>query len=63
MSVLTGSHSKGNKSDEHSRVASCGVLILCITSFPASLDHGAGLPDLIVALVLIGLGSVIFDNS
>lgn len=37
-------------------VASCGVLILCITSFPASLDHGAGLPGLIVALVLIGLG-------
>ncbi|KAF4251453.1 hypothetical protein CNMCM8980_006726 [Aspergillus fumigatiaffinis] len=37
-------------------VASCGVLILCITSFPASLEHGAGLPGLIVALVLIGLG-------
>ncbi|KAF7183627.1 hypothetical protein CNMCM7691_003906 [Aspergillus felis] len=37
-------------------VASCGVLILCVTSFPASLEHGAGLPGLIVALVLIGLG-------
>ncbi|EEA25024.1 POT peptide transporter, putative [Talaromyces marneffei ATCC 18224] len=38
------------------RVVSCGVLILFVTSFPASLDHGAGLPGLIVALVLIGLG-------
>ncbi|PKX88319.1 oligopeptide transporter [Aspergillus novofumigatus IBT 16806] len=37
-------------------VASCGVLILCVTSFPASIEHGAGLPGLIVALVLIGLG-------
>ncbi|GES59675.1 POT peptide transporter [Aspergillus terreus] len=37
-------------------VASCGVLILFVTSFPASLEHGAGLPGLIVALVLIGLG-------
>jgi len=40
------------------RFASCGVLILFVTSFPMSLDKGAGLPGLIVALVLIGLGSV-----
>ncbi|EAW14639.1 putative POT oligopeptide transporter [Aspergillus clavatus NRRL 1] len=37
-------------------VASCGVSILFVTSFPTSLEHGAGLPGLIVALVLIGLG-------
>ncbi|CRG92415.1 Peptide transporter PTR2 [Talaromyces islandicus] len=37
-------------------LASCGVLILFVTSFPMSLDKGAGLPGLIVALVLIGLG-------
>lgn len=42
------------------RLASCGVLILFVTSFPVSLDSGAGLPGLIVALVLIGLGSVNF---
>ncbi|CAG8899001.1 unnamed protein product [Penicillium egyptiacum] len=34
----------------------CGVLILFVTSFPTSIKHGAGLPGLIVALILIGLG-------
>lgn len=52
-----------NISDNDNRVASCGVLILFVTSFPASLEHGAGLPGLIVALVLIGLGSEILDDS
>ncbi|EAW08564.1 putative POT peptide transporter [Aspergillus clavatus NRRL 1] len=34
----------------------CGVLILFITSLPTSLDHGGGLPGLMLALILIGLG-------
>ncbi|KAJ5761741.1 uncharacterized protein N7511_005123 [Penicillium nucicola] len=37
-------------------VAIGGVLILFVTSFPFSIKHGAGLPGLIVALILIGLG-------
>ncbi|KAF7114453.1 hypothetical protein CNMCM5793_008757 [Aspergillus hiratsukae] len=34
----------------------CGVLVLFITSLPPSLDHGGGLPGLMLALILIGLG-------
>jgi hypothetical protein len=62
-SLFASSDTKESISDKPNRVASCGVLILCITSFPASLEHGAGLPGLIVALVLIGLGLVILDDS
>ncbi|OJJ39933.1 hypothetical protein ASPWEDRAFT_151477 [Aspergillus wentii DTO 134E9] len=36
---------------------SIGVLILFTTSLPDSLDHGAGLPGLMIALVLIGMGT------
>ncbi|KAE8381992.1 POT peptide transporter [Aspergillus bertholletiae] len=35
----------------------CGVLVLFATSLPVSLEHGAGLPGLLVALTLIGLGT------
>lgn len=38
------------------RVYQCGILILLVTSLPVTLDHGAGLPGLIVAMALIGLG-------
>ncbi|GIJ84823.1 hypothetical protein Asppvi_003674 [Aspergillus pseudoviridinutans] len=34
----------------------CGVLVLFITSLSPSLEHGGGLPGLMLALVLIGLG-------
>ncbi|KAH1445032.1 hypothetical protein KXV53_006970 [Aspergillus fumigatus] len=34
----------------------CGVLVLFITSLPPSLEHGGGLPGLMLALILIGLG-------
>ncbi|KAE8143877.1 oligopeptide transporter [Aspergillus pseudotamarii] len=34
-----------------------GSLLIFSTSFPASLDQGAGLPGLLVALFLLGLGS------
>lgn len=58
-SPFTSTHTEENISDKQHRIASCGVLILFVTSFPTSLEHGVGLPGLIVALVLIGLGSVI----
>ncbi|KJK60844.1 PTR2 like protein [Aspergillus parasiticus SU-1] len=38
-------------------LSACGVLILFVTSLPVSLEHGAGLPGLIAALILIGLGT------
>ncbi|KAK1981817.1 oligopeptide transporter [Colletotrichum cereale] len=34
----------------------CGSLVMFATSLPSSLDRGAGLPGLIVAMVLVGLG-------
>ncbi|GAQ11643.1 peptide transporter PTR2 [Aspergillus lentulus] len=34
----------------------CGVLVLLLTSLPPSLEHGGGLPGLMLALILIGLG-------
>ena len=33
-----------------------GVAILFITSLPFFLDHGAGLPGLVVAMVVISMG-------
>ncbi|EQL01067.1 POT family protein [Ophiocordyceps sinensis CO18] len=38
-------------------VSACGFIILFATSLPASLVAGAGLPGLIVALFVIGLGT------
>ncbi|KAE8361010.1 POT peptide transporter [Aspergillus caelatus] len=38
-------------------LSACGVLILFSTSLPVSLEHGAGLPGLMAALVLLGLGT------
>ncbi|KAE8143625.1 POT peptide transporter [Aspergillus pseudotamarii] len=38
-------------------LSACGVLILFATSLPGSLEHGAGLPGLMAALVLLGLGT------
>lgn len=37
-------------------LSACGVLILFATSLPMSLEHGAGLPGLVAALILLGLG-------
>ncbi|KAF7592156.1 hypothetical protein BBP40_000643 [Aspergillus hancockii] len=37
--------------------SACGVLILFITSLPVSLEHGAGMPGLMAALILVGLGT------
>lgn len=34
-----------------------GCLSLLLTSLPVALDHGAGLPGLVVAMVFIGLGA------
>lgn len=34
-----------------------GVFILFITSLPVSIEHGAALPGLIVAMIIIGLGT------
>ncbi|CAO2658288.1 Nn.00g060110.m01.CDS01 [Neocucurbitaria sp. VM-36] len=34
----------------------CGYLVMLTTSLPVALDRGAGLPGLIVAMFLIGLG-------
>ena len=34
-----------------------GVLVLFVTSLPPMLDRGAGLPGLIVAIIVISLGS------
>lgn len=34
-----------------------GVIILFITSLPVSIEHGAALPGLIVAMIIIGLGT------
>ncbi|PKX89838.1 putative POT peptide transporter [Aspergillus novofumigatus IBT 16806] len=34
----------------------CGVSVLFVTSLPPSLEHGVGLPGLMLALILIGLG-------
>ncbi|KAF3799835.1 putative peptide transporter ptr2 [Colletotrichum gloeosporioides] len=34
----------------------CGSLVMFATALPSSLDNGAGLPGLIVAMILIGLG-------
>ncbi|GFF45931.1 peptide transporter PTR2 [Aspergillus udagawae] len=34
----------------------CGVLVLFVTSLPPSLECGGGLPGLMLALILIGLG-------
>lgn len=34
-----------------------GVLILFLTSLPVSIEHGAALPGLIVAMIIIGLGT------
>lgn len=36
--------------------AASGVIILFVTSLPGSLERGAGMPGLMIALVLIGLG-------
>jgi dipeptide/tripeptide permease len=33
-----------------------GIFILFITSLPPMLDRGAGLPGLILAMIVIGLG-------
>ncbi|RAQ51109.1 POT peptide transporter [Aspergillus flavus] len=38
-------------------LSACGVLILFVTSLPVSLEHGAGLPGLMAALTLVGLGT------
>lgn len=42
--------------DNFDRLSACGVLILFVTSLPVSLEHGAGLPGLVAALTLVGLG-------
>ncbi|KAK1845505.1 oligopeptide transporter [Colletotrichum chrysophilum] len=34
----------------------CGSLVMFASALPSSLDNGAGLPGLIIAMVLIGLG-------
>lgn len=34
-----------------------GCLSLLLTSLPVALDHGAGLPGLVLAMVFIGLGA------
>ncbi|TDZ61176.1 Peptide transporter PTR2 [Colletotrichum trifolii] len=34
----------------------CGSLVMFTTALPSSLDSGAGLPGLIVAMILVGLG-------
>jgi POT family proton-dependent oligopeptide transporter len=44
------------------RLSVCGVLVLFITSLPPSLEHGGGLPGLMLALILIGLGYVLQWN-
>ncbi|PLN75343.1 POT peptide transporter [Aspergillus taichungensis] len=36
--------------------AASGVMTLFVTSLPASLDRGAGMPGLMIALILVGLG-------
>jgi POT family proton-dependent oligopeptide transporter len=40
------------------RLSVCGVLVLFVTSLPPSLECGGGLPGLMLALILIGLGYV-----
>lgn len=37
-------------------IALLGILILFVTSLPDALDHGTGMPGLLVALIVIGLG-------
>lgn len=34
-----------------------GCLSLLLTSLPVALDHGAGLPGLVLAMIFIGLGA------
>lgn len=34
-----------------------GVIVLFITSLPVAIEHGAALPGLIVAMIIIGLGT------
>jgi POT family proton-dependent oligopeptide transporter len=34
-----------------------GLLILTLTSLPTALDHGAGMPGFILAVIIIGLGT------
>lgn len=46
----------GVLADAFPSVSACGFIILFATSLPASLVAGAGLPGLIVALFVIGLG-------
>ncbi|PKY04657.1 POT peptide transporter [Aspergillus campestris IBT 28561] len=36
--------------------AASGVMTLFVTSLPGSLDRGAGMPGLMIALILVGLG-------
>jgi hypothetical protein len=36
--------------------ATVGVSILTITAIPYCLEHGAGFPGLMVALIIVGLG-------
>ncbi|RPA72044.1 PTR2-domain-containing protein [Ascobolus immersus RN42] len=35
----------------------CGLLIIFITSLPFALDNGAGLPGLVVTMIVLGLGT------
>ena len=34
-----------------------GLVILFVTSLPVSIEHGAALPGVIVAMIVIGLGT------
>lgn len=40
--------------------AASGVMTLFVTSLPGSLDRGAGMPGLMIALILVGLGYVLY---
>jgi POT family proton-dependent oligopeptide transporter len=34
----------------------CGCIVMLVTSLPLTLDKGAGLPGLLVAMIFIALG-------
>ncbi|KAL3419546.1 POT family protein [Phlyctema vagabunda] len=38
-------------------IATVGIAILFVTSLPISLEHNAGLPGLIISLLIVGLGT------
>ncbi len=59
---LYGRYHDGVNDSNHDMLANLrsiyiiGLIILVTTSLPVSLSHGAGLPGLIVAMFIVGLG-------